>query len=56
MTDLQKALEQAAMYKRMFQEEKLRADLLQKDLDAIDDFHALVESEIARSLNNRKVN
>jgi hypothetical protein len=34
----------------------LRAELLQKDLDAIDDFHALTESEVARSLRNTKVN
>ena len=34
--------------------EKLRANALQKDLDAIDDFNALVESEISRSLNHRK--
>lgn len=36
--------------------ETKRADLLQADLDVIDDFNALVESEVARSLNNKRIN
>ena len=37
-----------------YRKESTRADALQRDLDAIDDFNALVESEISRSLPNRK--
>lgn len=39
--------------KRMLEKEKLRADLLQTELDNIDDFYALTESEIARSLKRK---
>lgn len=50
------ALEQIKKLKRMYQDEKLRADLLQKDLDAIDDFQEITESAIANSLRNNSIN
>ncbi len=50
------ALEQIAQLKRMYQDEKVRADLLQADLDAIDDFYELTESELARSVRSNSIN
>ena len=68
LSQIEKLREESDMFKSNYQKEsaradkeklradkeKLRANALQKDLDAIDDFNALVESEISRSLNHRK--
>lgn len=51
-----RSLDQIKQLKRMYQEEKLRADQLQADLDKIDDFYELTESELARSVRSNSVN
>ena len=54
LSQIEKLREENYILKANYRKESTRANALQKDLDAIDDFNALVESEISRSLNHRK--
>ena len=54
LSQIEKLREENDILKANYRKESTRANALQKDLDAIDDFNALVESEISRSLSHRK--
>ena len=54
LSQIEKLREENDILKANYRKESIRANALQKDLDAIDDFNALVESEISRSLSHRK--
>ncbi len=53
LAELEKEREQKEAYRLKYETEKLRAVLLQEDLDNIDDFNAFVETEITRSLSRK---